>query len=347
MRTVRTRISIWCCLLVALLMTSGCFSEPPEPPSEGPDWVSVKTTTKLPDVVIEKVTYRSGDLDIEGQVCRPPGDGRHPVLISNHGGFAGLADWDDANGFCAKAAQMGWVLAESSYRGEDGSDGEIEVCLGEVDDVLAMIDVVRSRSYADQDRIAMLGVSHGGCVTSRAVERGADVDLAVEIAGPTDLTALFRELKKNPSNNPALRKVSNEIRKRMEKSIGGTPDEKPEQYAMRSPDAEKIARWDKPYLIMHGVNDTIVPVQQSCDLARKVGDFQAYRFDLYGGVVGKAPPGCEELTWNDSPGTFNEFNDDRYLLVYDKVDHFLIANNGVARMTSAFLRFLEVKLPAV
>ena len=111
------------------------------------------------------------------------------MLISNHGGFAGLPDWDDPKGFCALAAKAGWVMAESSYRGEDGSDGEIEVCLGEVDDVLAMLEVVRSQSYADPDRIAMLGVSHGGCVTSRAVERGADVDVAAEIAGPADWNA--------------------------------------------------------------------------------------------------------------------------------------------------------------
>jgi len=74
---------------------------------------------------------------------------------------------------------------------------------------------------------------------------------------------------------------------------------------------------------------------------------QAYRLDLHGGVVAKAPPGCEELTWNASSGTLDEFDADRYLLVYDKVDHFLIANNGVVRLTSDFLRFLEVKLPAV
>ena len=61
--------------------------------------------------------------------------------------------------------------------------------------------------------------------------------------------------------------------------------------------------------------------------------------------MSQAPPGCEELTWNDSPSPTDDFNADRYLLVYDKVDHFLIANNGLTRMTADFFRFLEAKLP--
>ena len=111
MRTARTRLPTWGCLLLALMVMSGCVSEPSKPPPKGPDWVSVETTTKLPDIVIEKVTYKSGDLDIHGQVCRPAADGQHPVLISNHGGFAGLADWDDTKGFCATAARAGWVAS--------------------------------------------------------------------------------------------------------------------------------------------------------------------------------------------------------------------------------------------
>ena len=38
----------------------------------------------------------------------------------------------------------------------------------------------------------------------------------------------------------------------IEQTIGGTPDRFPERYEKRSPDAEKIAQWDKPFLIMQG-----------------------------------------------------------------------------------------------
>jgi dienelactone hydrolase len=349
MRTERTRIAMWCCLLVAVLAASGCQSTPPKPPDR-PDWLSAQTTLDLRDVVMERVTYRSGDLTIFGQVCRPADPGPHPVLIFNHGGFGGLPDWEDPNGFCAQATKSGWAVAESSYRGEDGSGGDIEVCLGEVDDVLAMLDVMRAQSYADPDRIAMFGVSHGGCVTSRAVERGADVDVAVDVAGPANWGPLIKTVDraaKAPSTNQTLKQIYRNTVDMVEKAVGGTPDQFPERYAERSPDPEKIARWDKPFLIMHGGADTIVPVQQSCALASKAGDFRAHRIDTQGGVVPQAPPGCEELTWNDAPGGSTvDFAADRYLLVYDQVDHFLVDNNGLTQMTKDLFRFLEAKLPA-
>ena len=335
-------------MLATALALSGCFSGPSKRSAPEPAWLSAETTTKSPGVIIEKVTYKSGDLMILGQVCRPPGAGPHPVIMWNHGGFAGIPDWNRKNGICAVAARAGWVLAESSYRGEDGSGGRIEVCLGEVDDVLAMLDVVRAQSYADSQRIAMIGLSHGGCITSRAVERNADIDLAVDIAGPTDWNSLVPALKRSASNEstrPGLRGMHRTLVSKVENAVGGTAEQYPERYAARSPDAEKIAQWDKPFLILHGSDDTIVPLQQSCAFADEIGDFKAYRLDAAGGVERKAPAGCEALTWNGPPTPVGTFNADRYLLSYDGVDHFLVGNNGRFRMRSDYLEFLEAKLP--
>jgi len=339
-------------LILMALTVSGCFSDPPTPSKtsvEPKGWVSVKKTTELADVVIEMVTYRSGDLKIDGQVCRPASGGPHPVFISNHGGFSGLSDWNDPNGSCALTAKAGWVMAESSYRGEDGSDGRVEVCLGEVDDVLAMLEVVREQSYADPDRVAMVGLSHGGCITSRAVERGADIDVAVDIAGPTDWNQLTQHLKRTEtasSANPAVRKVFKETVDSIEKAVGGTPEQYPKRYADRAPDAEKIARSDQPFLIMHGGADTIVPVRQSCALADDVGGFKPYRLDASGGVVSQPPAGCQALTWSDPPSPTQTFNSDRYLMIYEGVDHLLLAANGLTRMLPDLFKFLEAKLPA-
>jgi dienelactone hydrolase len=351
MQTERMRIPLWCCLLVALLAVSGCFSGQPTPsksPGEPLGWTTVKTTTVLPGIVMERVTYRSGDLNIYGQVCRPANGGRHPVLIVNHGGFAGIGDWDKPNGNCVATAKAGWVMAESSYRGEDGSDGSIEVCLGEVDDVLAMVDVIRTQSYADPDRIAMVGVSHGGCITSRAVERGADIDAAVVIAGPANWGPLVTSVKQSvesPSMDPVIKQHYRSLVEMIEKAADGTPEEVPERYAERSPDPKKLARWDKPFLLVHGGADQLVPVQQSCTLADQIGGFEAYRLNASGGVDTTPPAGCDELTWNDAPTPVRSFDADRYFLVYEGVDHFLVANNGVGRIMPDLLRFLETKLP--
>jgi alpha-beta hydrolase superfamily lysophospholipase len=237
-------------------------------------------------------------------------------------------------------------VAESSYRGEDGSDGEVEVCLGEVDDVLAMTEVVRKQPYAESDRVAMLGVSHGGCVTSRAVEKGADVDLAATIAGPADWKTLMRSVKgslKDGPTRPVLQQIKKNLVTKVEEAIGGTAAQYPKRYAERSPDPKKIAEWDKPFIILHGVADTIVPVQQACALADQAGGFEAYRLDTSGGVVSQPPAGCGELSWNDGPSPVDTFEADRYLMVYDDVDHFLVASTG--QVMGNFLTFLESKLP--
>lgn len=343
------RATAWISVLLLLTMTGCSLGEggkPTKAPGAPPEWVSVETTRETADIVIEKVSYMSGKLKIIGQICRPKDARRHPVLISNHGGFGGLPDWNDAEGFCAQTARSGWVLAESSYRGEDGSDGHIEVCLGEVDDVLALVDIVGKQSYADPNRMAMMGISHGGCITSRAVEKGVDVELVVVVAGPSNWANLWRELHQRRSvSKTGPGTVYDGLLTTIEGSLGGTPTQHPEQYASRSPDSMRIARWDKPFLILHGGADSIVPLKQSCELARMVGDFRSYRFDASGDVLNKAPDGCEELVWNDPPSPTRTFNAERYLLAYDGVGHFL-HGSGLGRMTTDLLRFLEAKLPS-
>src|SRR5687768_5028614 len=118
----------------------------------GLSWESVETLSDDGAVITERVSYRSGPLRIEGQVCRPSGGERRPVLVFNHGGWMGLFSGLGDGGFCDRTARtFGWAVIESSYRGEDESDGEIEICLGEVDDVLAMMEVGLAQPWADPD----------------------------------------------------------------------------------------------------------------------------------------------------------------------------------------------------
>src|SRR5262245_45574824 len=176
------------------VMLAGCGTEggPTTPATPAPlAWESVTRTTDSASLIIEKVAYRSNGLRIFGQVCRPASAGPHPVMVVNHGGFAGLGDeWN--GGVCRQtASQLGYVVVESSYRGEDGSEGTIELCLGEVDDVLRMLEIVLAQPYADRRRVVMWGGSHGGCITTRAFQRGAPVHAAVDVFGPTDAAATY------------------------------------------------------------------------------------------------------------------------------------------------------------
>ncbi|MDE2183655.1 MAG: hypothetical protein KGJ78_11610 [Alphaproteobacteria bacterium] len=121
----------------------------------------------------------------------------------------------DGLGQCLDWAKRGWVFATSSYRGEKvnitsssaafpsgswTSDGSVEFCMGEVTDVLALTDLLvhhagaitlgspsQSVPIAVNGKLLMVGYSHGGCITHRAVEQGAPVTAYSVIEGFTDM----------------------------------------------------------------------------------------------------------------------------------------------------------------
>lgn len=332
-------------LVIGLALAGGCTAGGPTDSPTG--WASVETTSKSSDVLIQKVTYRSGDLDVVGQVCRPAARGRHPVIIWNHGGFGGLADWNDMEGQCARAARSGWVYAESSYRGEDESDGEVEVCLGEVDDVLALLEIVRDRAYADASRVAMGGISHGGCITAMAVARDAPVQVAVDIAGPTDWAELWKHLSRSASTStdPQPKATFGGLAARIARATGGTPAEKPAEYAMRSPlnHAAKISDWGNSFLLMHGADDTVVPVGQSCRLAEAIEGAKGFGVDHGGQQTREAPPGCGGLDWMTTGIPGPSYSEGPYLFVYQGMDHLLQGANR-PRLNADYLGFVSAKL---
>lgn len=104
-----------------------------------------------------------------------------PILLVNHGGAS------IGNGTLAQmlqAMEKGYTVLASHYRGAGMSDGEVEGCLGEGDDVKILADL--ARMYEPNQFIGYLGGSHGGCVTLQALLRGAPVDAAAVLFPGTD-----------------------------------------------------------------------------------------------------------------------------------------------------------------
>ncbi len=124
----------------------------------------------------------------------------------------------DSLGQCIDWAKRGWVFATSAYRGEyvkidstspafaSGqwpSGGAVEFCMGEVTDVMALADLVANhagsitvgktgkggKTYTPKvsKKLFMVGYSHGGCITWRAVEQGAPVTAVTVVEGFADL----------------------------------------------------------------------------------------------------------------------------------------------------------------
>ncbi|MCA9694575.1 MAG: prolyl oligopeptidase family serine peptidase [Myxococcales bacterium] len=296
----------------------------------------------------EVFTYPSQGNDIYGIICRPtaaPPAGGFPLHVVNHGGTDGIFALDFVL-WCEEFAQRGWVTAMSAYRGEamfpdlfpdpsdpgEGlykSDGVVEYCLGEVTDVMRMMEVIEANeANVNMDAALMTGLSHGGCITTRAVERGASVQAAVDLFGPSDWGKWFDDCGGCQGFKDELSGI-----------IGDTPANEPQAYSWRSPgyhgeDSEGFAgdlaaRTDVKLLIMHGTFDTLVPVDQSCELAYAAwGDIPGqFWFNAAGSPVGGGLNTCSQSAWNVGGVPALPFNagwpEQRYLMIYDQLNHAL------------------------
>lgn len=269
------------------------------PPS---GWHGTRLPSGLAGVDVEFGTYDVPGVPdpVQAVMCHPvaAGDARIRTLILNHGG-ANLGHTPDPFvrpedlEFCMRMAARGWRVAMSAYRGfgvtrdalfpagprlADALPVEIEsepapglelseFCTGEVLDVLRWTELVRARSDTLTSRVLMMGGSHGGCVTLRAVEQGADVHAAIALAPITDFRFLYaRGLHQHPTTWAASAAPF----------YGGPPAGPPSVGALesRSPvrfTTDLLRRDDVPLLVGAALGDSVVPPQHACELATVLG----------------------------------------------------------------------------
>lgn len=285
-------------------------------------WDTVEELSNDGEVIVERVSYFVGGLRIYARMCRPVDTGAHDLIVYNHGGWLGL-DLDTEVTRCRDVARFGWVWLGSSYRGEDGSDGNIELCLGEVDDVLRMLEIAGAQPYVDPQHVMMYGVSHGGCITLRALERGAPVRAAADLFGPTDLGALDVYWHQQIDAGAPMSGFYSQLAGVLETAAGGTPGAVPAAYAARSPiqfvgDLPATV----PLLVVQGADDAIVPPVQSCNFAVGAA-MPSYHVGSNEQPTTAIPPSCSAggPTWTATARPTPTWPGSRYFVVYDGLAH--------------------------
>jgi hypothetical protein len=202
---------------------------------------------------------------------------------------------------CLEMAAFGWLVATSTYRGESiGAptsapeweqlpveavqppgftktsqwapafwlSGGVELCGGEVHDVLNLLSAVKTltganpnQSLANPNQVLMWGHSHGSCITERAIESLPTPTtgpfppklVAVSIDGPTD----FMTWKQDPFND--MNDPGGQQRHARSSSY---PPNNPSQLANIS-----LVQ----FLRIQAENDTNVTPDQGCELAAALG----------------------------------------------------------------------------
>ena len=262
-------------VVVLMALLAACASEGPSPASPSPSpvepgWIDRSVISNQDRVIVEKVSYRSGGLKVWAEICRPDDSTTHSIVLWNHGGFDGLFEGDRRG--CRELAKGGFAVAASYYRGEGGSEGAVEACKGEVDDVANMLAILKREPFVNAGKVAAIGASHGGCVTLSLAIRQPDLKAAIDLAGPSDWGALHNWMADQLARGEPFcasigrsdcAALHREMLNELTAALGGTPAQVPQAYADRSP-INRLGELRVPTLIVHGADDVIVNLDQTC-----------------------------------------------------------------------------------
>ncbi len=234
-------------------LPTGDANNPPQPttPPNG-SIVVLDRYASTGDVDYYHLVYWSDGLQISGFYGEPKRDGTFPAVIFNRSGTGQTGAM--IGNEIAPFAESGFVVVASQLRGFRGDDGSDEFGGGDVDDVINLITLLKSRPKVDANRIAMFGSSRGGMMTYLTLkwesQHGArDIRAAATVGGISDLI------------------MWNAQRGDVGSLIGASLSQSRAPFTNRS-----ATYWPwlirVPILLEHGEADGVVSVQQSRKLYR-------------------------------------------------------------------------------
>ncbi len=131
---------------------------------------------QFPDGSTGQVTqFRgAGGVVIAAYVRKPAGSGPFPLIVNLHGGNPSVESTyrygRGVSGAVANYVASGWAIYSIDFR-PNGPGRAAPMEPVEYDDTAAAIETARRLPFADAERIALLGGSHGGHVMNRMASR--------------------------------------------------------------------------------------------------------------------------------------------------------------------------------
>ena len=233
--------------------------------------VSIRNLPSQQGINIQEWTYPSGKLKVKGKLYIAAKYATPKALIIfNHDGISGISKYHELSSL--RLASQGFAVFSPSYRGEDGSEGQIEIAKGEVDDVINVLPLLRS--VVKTDSVYLMGASHGALISLLAASRLAPGEIkgVIFAYGVADIYSWWDYLKKagKLGKDPITRRT-----------YGDGPQARPQSFSIRHglTAAEKL---QVPILILQGGQDDITPPQQGRILAQTLKERGAsYQYKEY------------------------------------------------------------------
>ncbi|HEY7037084.1 MAG TPA: S9 family peptidase [Thermomicrobiales bacterium] len=210
---------------------------------------------ETPPATWERFDVRRGDFTIEAWLLKPLGfdeSQRYPVVLDVHGGPNSWYGYG-FNAIQQSLVAAGFLVVYSNPRGS-GSYGRnfTQQVIGDwggedYRDLMAVVDEVLTRPYADPDRTGIYGYSYGGFMSSWTIGQTDRFKAAVIGAPVVDLESFYGTADIGHYFGPL--------------QIGGRPWDCKQEYDFRSP-ITYLPKATTPTLIIHGEADDRVPISQ-------------------------------------------------------------------------------------
>jgi len=200
-------------------------------------------------------------LAIDGVLTLPPGSQgqKLPVVVLPHGGPIGVSDGIGFDWWAQAYASLGYAVFQPNYRGSAGRGREfLEAGYGEwggrmLGDIADGLGALAAAGIVDPRRACIIGASYGGYAALAGVTLQQGLyRCAVAVGGVTDLPLFVGWRQRSQGSKSASIRYLRE-------AIGV---EDGAAMARLSP-ARLASRADAPVLLIHGIDDTVVPIAQS------------------------------------------------------------------------------------
>src|SRR6267154_6553031 len=136
----------------------------------------------------KQVTFRSGDLTLEGLLASPGGEAPAAVVCHPHPMYGGSMFNNVVDAILAAMWQLGYSTLRFNFRGVGASEGEHDGGRGEADDAAAAMTFLLSQPGVRKDDAVMAGYSFGAMVAVGAGYQHPGVSRIVAVALPLSMT---------------------------------------------------------------------------------------------------------------------------------------------------------------